>query len=117
MNISLGHNDHASKLYNFVTFQYSLDSSFIFHVHSLIRVLYEWFNHLIYRYLQVMFNKKLVLGIPKVSCTNGACVGCTFGKQSQDPFLKAKYLREKTPLELMHSDLVTFSTPFLRGQV
>lgn len=59
-----------------------------------------------------MFTQKLVSGLPKVSFTNVMCVGYTLGKQHKVPFPKGKYLRETMPLELVHSGLMTLSTPF-----
>lgn len=44
---------------------------------------------------------------------DGVCTGCALCKQHQDPFPKGKTSRAKAPLELVHSDLMTFSTPFL----
>jgi hypothetical protein len=49
-----------------------------------------------------------VLGLPKVSCSDGVCLGCVLGKQHQDNFPKGKALQAMKPLELVHSDLMSF---------
>jgi hypothetical protein len=59
--------------------------------------------------------QNLVLGLPKVSCTDGVCPGCVLGKQHQDPFPKGKALHATTPLELVHSDLMSFPTHSFSG--
>lgn len=56
-----------------------------------------------------MFTQNLVSNLPKVSHIDEVSAGFTLGKQHQDPFPKEKYLREMTPLELVHSDLMNFS--------
>ena len=56
-----------------------------------------------------------MLGLPKVSCTDGVCPGCVLGKQHQDPFPKGKAWRATTPLELVHSNLMSFPTRSFSG--
>ena len=53
--------------------------------------------------------------LPKVSCTKGVCLGFVLGKQHQDPFPKGKASYATTPLELVHSDLMSFPTHSFPG--
>ena len=78
--VAYGQVDHGSRLYRFVGFETSSGQYFIAHVDSLSRIWHERFGHLKYRYLQQMNSQKLVLGLPKVSCTDGVCLGCVLGK-------------------------------------
>ena len=87
-----------------------LGSSFIAYAHYLRRIWNEIFGHLNYRYLQQLRKLNLVLSAPKSSCTNGVCLGWVLGKQNQNPFPKGKALHSTKPLELVHSDLMSFST-------
>ena len=107
--------DHTSQLYKFDSFESSLGSSFIAHADALSKLWHERFGHLNYRYLQQLSTQKLVLGLPKVSCTDGVCSGCVLGKQHQDPFPKGKAWRATTPLELVHNDLMSFPTCSFSG--
>jgi hypothetical protein len=60
--------------------------------------------------LQQSSTQILVLGLPKVSCTGRVCLGCDLDKQHHDRFPKGKALHATTPLELVHSDLMSFPT-------
>jgi hypothetical protein len=113
--VASGKVDHSSRMYKFASFESSLGSSFIAHADALSKLWHERFGHLNYRYLQQLSTQKLVLGLPKVSCTDGVCPGCVLGKQHQDPFPKGKAWRATTPLELVHSDLMSFPTRSFSG--
>jgi hypothetical protein len=54
--------------------------------------------------------QKLVHGLSKVSYNDGVFPGHVLGKQHQDHFPKGKALRATTPIELVHNDLMSFST-------
>jgi hypothetical protein len=89
--VASGKVDHSSRLYKFASFESSLGSSFIAHVDALSKLWHERFGHLNYRYLQQLSTQKLVLGLPKVSCTDGVCPGCVLGKHIKILFLKEKH--------------------------
>lgn len=55
------------------------------------------------------------MGLPQISCTDGVCPGCALGKHHRDPFRVGISTRAKAPLELIHSDLVSFPTPSFSG--
>ena len=99
-------------MYKFDSFESSFGSSFISHVDALGRLWHEIFGHINYRYLQQLSTQKLVFGLPKVSCTYEVCPGCFLGKQHQDLFPKGKEWRVATPIELVHSDLISFFIRF-----
>ena len=107
--------DHSSPLYKFSSFESSSGSFFIAHADALSAIWNEIFLHINYRCLQQLSTQKLVLGLPKFSCTYGACLGCVLGKQRQDHFPKGKSLCTTTPLELVHSDLMSFPTRSFSG--
>ena len=85
-------------------------SYFIAHTHYLRGIWHEQFGHVNYRYLQQLRKLNLLLGVPKPSCTDGVCLGVVLGKQQQNYFPKGKDLHATKPLELVHSDLMSFST-------
>ena len=62
-----------------------------------------------------MSTQALVLGLPQITCTNGVCHGCVLGKQHRDPFPHGWATRALAPLELIHSDLMSFPTPSFFG--
>ena len=113
--VAYGQVDHGSHLYRFAGFENSYGKFFIAHVDSLSRLWNERHGHLNYMYLNKMQSQKLVLGLPKVSCTDGVCPGCFLGKQHQDPFPKGEALHATKPLELVHSDLMIFPTRSFSG--
>lgn len=57
----------------------------------------------------------MVRGLPKVSCTEGVCPGCVLDKQHQDPFPKGTTSLATSPLELVHSILMSFPTRSFSG--
>ena len=62
-----------------------------------------------------MSTQELVTGLPQISCTNGVCKGCALGKHHRDPFPVGKATHVKASLELIHSDLMSFPTPYFLG--
>ncbi|KAJ0579636.1 putative RNA-directed DNA polymerase [Helianthus annuus] len=62
-------------------------------------------GHVAYDKLELMSNKRVVNGLPKMKVTNEVvCAGCQYGKSHQLPFERSK---QKTygPLELVHTDV------------
>ena len=49
--------------------------------------------------------KKMVEGLPMVSCKDGVCSGCVLGKHHRESFEKRASWHASTPLQLVHSDL------------
>lgn len=62
-----------------------------------------------------MHSQKLVIGLPKVSCTDGVCPAYVLGKQHQDSFPKGIAMRTTKSLELVHNDLMIFPTHSFSG--
>lgn len=56
-----------------------------------------------------------MIGLPQISCTDGICQGCALGKHHRDPFPVARASCAKAPLDLIHSDLISFPTPSFLG--
>ena len=114
MIVGTGSVDSTSHLYRFDGFEYSDDigSCHIAHADSVNKLWHEHLGHVNYRYLQQMSTHALVLGLPQISYTNGVCQGCALGKQHRDSFPHGWATRALAPLELIHSDLISFSTPF-----
>ena len=58
-----------------------------------------------------MSTQALVLGLSQISCIDGDCQGCALGKQHRDSFPHGQSTHALAPLELIHSDLMSFPTP------
>ena len=54
-------------------------------------------------------------GLPQISCTDRVCQDCALGKDLRDSFPASRATRAKAPLELIHSDLMSFPTPSFLG--
>ena len=50
-----------------------------------------------------------------ISCIDRVCQGCVLGKYHKDPFPGGRASHVKAPLELIHCDLMSFSTPSFLG--
>ncbi|GKV08051.1 hypothetical protein SLEP1_g19738 [Rubroshorea leprosula] len=62
-------------------------------------------GHVSYLRLQVMMNKSMVKGLPKLEVRKDAvCAGCQYGKAHQLPYQESKF-KAKEPLQLVHSDV------------
>ena len=62
------------------------------------------YGHLNVKGLQLLGNKNMVVGMPKINSLN-FCEGCVYGKQCRPPFPVGKAWRAVTCLELVHADL------------
>ena len=56
-----------------------------------------------------------MIGLPQISCTDKVCQGCALEKHHKDPFLASRASHDKAPLELIHSDIMSFPTPSFSG--
>ena len=61
--------------------------------------------HLNFQSLKLQHQNEMVQGLPKIKEVTEVCEGCALGKQHIISFPKGKAWREKTPLELVHSDV------------
>ena len=55
--------------------------------------------------LTLLYNKKMVKGLPLIGFTDKVIEGCILGKQHRDSFPVGKSWRESKPLELEHADI------------
>ena len=56
----------------------------------------------------------MVRGLPLIEKPDNLCEGCILGKQHRESFPSRKSIREKAPIEIVHSDLcVPMQTPSL----
>ncbi|KAB2603895.1 hypothetical protein D8674_041435 [Pyrus ussuriensis x Pyrus communis] len=62
-------------------------------------------GHLNFNSLQLLFDKEMVLGLPKLKKSSGVCEGCIVGKQHRDAFNKKLTWRASKHLELIHSNV------------
>lgn len=61
--------------------------------------------------MKLMFQKRLVLGIPNISIEKELCEPCLLGKHARKPFPKATSFRPEEVLELIHGDFCGPITP------
>lgn len=62
-------------------------------------------GHLNYESLKLLYQKKMVYGLPRIEEKSGVCEGCVFGKHHRKPFPKEGAWRAKQVLELVHTDV------------
>ena len=55
----------------------------------------------------------MVVGLPLLEQPKKVCGDCVLGKQHRDSFPIRKSKRAKYPLEIIHSDIVVLSLPYL----
>ncbi|GAU50018.1 hypothetical protein TSUD_331710 [Trifolium subterraneum] len=63
------------------------------------------FGHLNFRDLNMMSNKSMVSGLPKIQVPNEVCEDCVQSKQHRDSFNKDVKSRTKSVLEVIYSDV------------
>ena len=114
---AIGSVELQSHLYQFDGFESSKSTSvsLVAYVDIVSKLWHKRFGHVNYRYLQQMSTQELVIGLPQIFCTNGVCQGCALGKHHKDPFLVGRASCTKEPLDLIHNDLVSFTTPYFLG--
>lgn len=57
----------------------------------------------------------LVTGLPKISSIDGDSQGCVLGKNHQYYFPLGRFIDVKSPLELVHSDLMSILNRYFFG--
>ena len=74
------------------------------------------FGHLNSGDLNLLHRKGIVKGFPLIKKPDSLFEGCILGKQHRESFPARKSIREKSPLEIVHSDLCgPMQTPSLAG--
>lgn len=74
------------------------------------------FGHLNFGGFNLLHRKGMVRGLPLIEKPDNFCEGCILGKQHKEGFPSGKSIREKAPLEIVHSDLCgPMQTPSLAG--
>ena len=71
---------------------------FVAHNDEVIEHWHEKFGHLNYRSLQNICKENVVMGLPMVSCRDGACSGCVLEKHHRDSFDKCSSWHASDPL-------------------
>ena len=117
MVFSIGNANLQSHLHQFDGFE-SFDSSgvsLIAHADMVRKLWNDNFGPINYIYLQHMSIHELVTGLSCLYCINGVCRGYALGTHYRDPFPVGGSTCAKVPLELIHSDLISFPTPYFLG--
>ena len=105
--IVVGEVNHQSRLYNFNKFIAKSDSSLLLtHDDYTSRLLNERFDHLKFKYMQLLCKREMVTKFPNIRFSKGVFQGCVLGKHPQEKFEKGKAWRASSPSELIHSDLM-----------
>ena len=65
------------------------------------------FGHLGYVGLNLLSNKRMVEGFPHIGNLCDKCEACILGKQHRLPFNSRNSRRARSPLELVHTNLVS----------
>ena len=64
------------------------------------------FGHLNFGGMKLQNKNNMVKGFPLIDRTERVCEGCIFGKQHRETFLVRNSYRARTPLEIVHYDIV-----------
>jgi hypothetical protein len=107
--------NHLSRLFTFSEF-IELDSTLLLtHTDESSRIWHERFRNLNFIYIQQIRNKILVDGLPEIHLSKQIYVGFILGKHPQEKFDTGKTQRDSSPLDLIHSDLMSaFFHPSIR---
>lgn len=73
-------------------------------------------GNLNYNSLKLLYQKKMVYGLPIIEEKSGVCEGCMFGKHHRQPFPKEGVWRVKQGLELVHTDVYGPMNTFSHGK-
>ena len=63
------------------------------------------FGHLNFRGLNQLFDKDMILGVPKIEIPSTVCDTCLLGKQPRNAFSSSTASRSKEPLNVVYSDV------------
>lgn len=63
------------------------------------------YGHLNMKGLKLLYNKKMVKGLPLIGSTDKVNEGCILGKQHRDSFPVGKSWRASKPLEIVHANI------------
>jgi hypothetical protein len=75
-------------------------------------------GHLNFKGLQLLYNKRMVYGLPPIDPLKTTCESCILAKKHKKTFLVGESYREKHPLEIVHSDLCgPMQTPSISGRL
>jgi hypothetical protein len=74
------------------------------------------FGHLNFGDMNILHTKDMVKVLPLIEKLERICEGCIFGKKHRESFPVGKTYREKSPLEIVHSDICgPMKTPSIGG--
>ena len=94
-----------NELYRFGRFT-SNGKALVAQTNNVIRLWHERMRHLNCKSLCLMKKFEMVYGLHNFFQEQEACEGCMCGKKHMEKFVKGKSWRAKTPLHLVHSDLM-----------
>jgi hypothetical protein len=67
--------------------------------------------------LKLLHTKDMVKGFPSIEKPNRIFEGCIFGNQHRESFPAGRSYKEKSPLEIVHSNIfVPMQTPYIGGR-
>ncbi|PKA48313.1 Retrovirus-related Pol polyprotein from transposon TNT 1-94 [Apostasia shenzhenica] len=74
------------------------------------------YGHLNFHGLKLLYEKKMVDGLPSIDVMNEVCEGCIYGKHQRSSFPVGKSWRARKPLQLIHADICgPMQTPSLNN--
>ena len=98
--------NHASKAYEFSHFLFASHPIVLLtHANNTSKLWHERFGHLNFKYLQQLYNEKMVEGLPLIQTSNGVCLGCLVCKHPKKSYEVGKETRATSTLDLIHSDV------------
>lgn len=72
-------------------------------------------GHLNFQALEMMFDKDMAIGLPRIEHPNQLCSGCMVAKRPRAPFPSKTIYRADSPLQLLNADLCGAITPCTHG--
>ena len=85
--------------------QVMVNNYFLTNVSETTKLWHRGYEHLNYKILKSLKNKKMVEGLPKLSATSEICSDCLIGKHHRDPIPNKCLWRAAHILDLVHVDI------------
>ncbi len=104
----MGKVNHDKRLHSFThSMPKSPSQALITQSNSQIKIWHEWFCHLSFHYLQQLFSKHMVKGLPNINFSKGECSSCLVNMHLEEKYDKGKSSRAPFVLQLVHMVLAS----------
>ena len=100
--VAVGKVNHDKRLYSFSHFvPKSPSHALLTQSHSQTKLRHEWYGHLAFNYLQQLFSKNMVKGLPTINFSKGECSTCSVDIHLDEKLHKGNSSRALVVLQLV----------------